>query len=399
VVAQVGLSVLLLAGAFLMARSLYNLEHQDFGISVSNRYVVYFDLHGAGYTPERLPAFYRQVDDRFSALPDMVNLSFARYIPLGGNDWDSCVIQQGHPAPGPHGKCFATWDRVSWRFLDSIGVPIVRGRNFNAEDATSPRQVVLVNQAFARRFFPGQDPIGQRFGTDSPQYSGAFEIAGVFADFKMTDARGDARPLFLRPLGQEFTGYKEPDQQEAEKSSLFLSCLILNFARPQPQAESLIRRNLADIDPNVTIFRFAPYEAEVAGNFNQDRLIARLTSLFGILALLLATVGIYGVMSYFVSRRTPEIGVRMALGASRSSVITIVLRSALWQLFAGLALGLPIAFFASRLMTGLLYNVPLHDPLSLLGAILILGVCTAAAALIPARHAASIDPIRALRAE
>jgi macrolide transport system ATP-binding/permease protein len=328
VVLQVALSVVLLAGAFLMARSLYNLEHQDFGITVSNRYVVYFDLHGAGYTPQRLPAFYRQVDDRFSALPDMVNLSLARYIPLGGNEWGSCVIQQGHPAPGPHDKCFSTWDRVSWRFLESIGVPIIRGRNFNAQDATSPRQVVLVNQAFARQFFPGQDPIGRRFGIGVPQYSGAFEIAGVFADFKMTDARGDARPLFLRALGQEFTGYKDPDQQEGEKASLFLTCLILNFSHPQPEAESLIRRRLADIDPNVTIFRFAPYESELAANFNQDRLIARLTSLFGILALLLATVGIYGVMSYFVHRRTAEIGVRMALGATRSSVISIVLRGA-----------------------------------------------------------------------
>ncbi len=399
VVFQVALSVVLLAGAFLMARSLYNLEHQDFGISVSNRYVVFFDLHGAGYTPQRLPAFYRQLDQRFSALPDMVNLSLARYIPLGGNDWDACVIQQGRPAPGPNDKCYSTWDRVSWRFLDSIGVPIVRGRNFNSQDATSPQQVVIVNQTFARRFFPGQDPIGQRFGTDSPQYSGAFEIVGVFADFKMTDARGDARPLFLRPLGQQFTGYKDPNLQDAENSSLFLGCLILNFARPQPQAESLVRGTLAEIDPNLTIFRYTPYASEVAGNFNQDRLVARLTSAFGILALLLASVGIYGVMSYFVNRRTTEIGVRMALGATRSAVISIVLRGALWQLFAGLTLGIPAALFTSRLMDGLLYHVRHHDPLSLLGAIVVLAICTAAAALIPARRAASIDPMRALRAE
>ena len=399
VVSQVALSVVLLAGAFLMARSLYNLEHQDFGISISNHYVVYFDLHGAGYTVERLPAFYRQVDERFSALPEMVNLSLARYIPLGGNNWGACVIPQGHPAPGPNDKCYSTWDRVSWRFLDSIGVPMVRGRNFNAQDAASSRQAVLVNQTFARRFFPGQDPIGQRFGTDSPQYSGAFEIVGVFADFKMTDARGEAQPLFLRALGEQFTGYHDPNLQDGENSSLFLNCLILNFTRPQTDAEALIRRTLADIDPNVTVFRFNRYESEVAGNFNQDRLVARLTTVFGILAVILASVGIYGVMSYFVNRRTTEIGVRMALGATRSAVISIVLRGALWQVLVGLALGIPAALLPSRLMDSLLYRVRHHDPLSLLGAILVLGVCATAAAWIPARRAASIDPMRALRAE
>lgn len=382
-----------------MARSLYNLEHQDFGITFSNRYVVYFDLHGAGYTIERLPAFYRQVEDRFSALPDMVNLSLARYIPLDGNMWGSCVIQQGHPAPGPKDNCFSAWNRVSWRFLDSIGVPMVRGRNFNAQDATSPRQVVLVNQAFARQFFPGQDPIGQRFGMDSPQYSGNYEIVGVFADFKMSDPRVVARPLFLRALGQQFTGYRDPNMQDGENNSLFLRCMILNFARPQPNAESLIRRTLAEIDPNVTIFKYETYESEVAGNFNQDRLVAHLTSVFGILALLLASVGIYGVMSYFVNRRTMEIGVRMALGATRSAVISIVLRGALWQLVIGLALGIPAALLTSRLMDSLLYRVQRRDPLSLLGAVVVLGICATAAAWIPARRAASIDPMRALRAE
>ncbi len=399
VVSQVALSVVLVAGAFLMARSLYNLEHQDFGIAFANRYVVYFDLHGAGYSIERLPAFYREVEERFSALPDMVNLSLARYVPLGGNEWGSCVVQQGHPAPGPNDKCFSSWDRVSWRFLDSIGVPVVRGRNFNAQDATSPRQAVLVNQTFAQRFFPGQDPIGQRFGMENPEYSGAFEIVGVFADFKMTDARGEARPLFLRALGERFAGYKDPNAQDGEDNSLFLNCLILNFARPQADAESLIRRTLADIDPNVTVFRFAAYASEVAGNFNQDRLVARLTSVFGMLALILASVGIYGVMSYFVNRRTAEIGVRMALGATRSAVISIVLRGALWQVVVGLALGIPAALFTSRLMDSLLYRVHRRDPLSLLGAVLVLGICATAAAWIPARRAASIDPMRALRAE
>ena len=126
----------------------------------------------------------------------MANVSLVRYIPLGGNNWGSCVILQGHPAPGPNDKCFATWDRASTRFLDSIGVPMLRGRNFSAQDTATSPQVVIVNQAFVRHFFPNQDPIGKHFGIVSPENSGAFEIVGVFADFKMTDPRREVDPLF-----------------------------------------------------------------------------------------------------------------------------------------------------------------------------------------------------------
>ena len=161
----------------------------------------------------------------------------------------------------------------------------------------------------------------------------------------------------------------------------------------------MARKTLAAIDPNLTVIHFDSYDSEVAGNFNQDRLIARLTSLFGILALILASVGLYGVMSYFVARRTSEIGIRMALGAARSGVVTMVLRGALWQILVGLALGVPAALFAGHLMTSLLFEVSGYDPLALLGAILLLAICAAVAGFIPARRAASIDPMQALRTE
>ena len=397
VVLQVALSVVLLAGAFLMSKSLRNLEHQDFGIATANRYVLQFDPKGVGYTLDRLPALYRQIEDRFSALPAMANVSLVRYIPLGGNMWGSCVIPQGHPAPGPNDQCFATWDRASTHFLDSIGVAIVRGRNFTAQDTATSQQVVIVNQAFAKHFFPNQDPIGKHFGR--PQYSGSFEIVGVFADFKMTDPRREVGPLFFRPLAQQFTGYKEPDADAAEKSSMFLNFIILDFTQAPQDAEALARRTLAAIDPNLTVIHFATYDSEVAGNFNQDRLIARLTSVFGILALILASVGLYGVMSYFVARRTSEIGIRMALGATRYSVVNLVMHGALGQILIGLALGIPAALFAGHLMKSLLYSVNGYDPLAFLGATLLLGICGAVAGFIPARRAASIDPMRALRTE
>jgi predicted permease len=399
VVLQVSLSVVLLAGAFLMARSLANLEHQNFGIATANRYVLEFDPLGAGYTVARLPGLYRQIQDRLSTLPAVSNVSLARYTPLGGNNWASCVIQQGHPAAGPNDKCYSTWDRVSLRFLDSIGVPIVRGRNFSAQDTQGSTPVVLVNQSFARYFFPNQDPIGKHFGIESPKNSGSFEIAGVFADFKMTDPRGEAFPLFLRPLSQQYLGYTDPEAVSSEESSMFVGSIIIQFTRTQQDAEAMVRRTLAEIDPNLTVFHFVSYDSQIALNFNQDRLIARLTSLFGVLALILASVGVYGVMSYFVARRKGDIGIRMALGAKRSSVVAMVLRRALGQILLGLALGVPIALFVGHLMASLLYGVTRYDPFALLGATLVLGVCAAVAGFIPARRAASIDPMQALRTE
>ncbi|UWZ84788.1 ABC transporter permease [Occallatibacter riparius] len=399
VVLQVALSVVLLAGAFLMTRSLRNLEHQDFGIATTNRFVLQFDPKGTGYTLDRLPALYRQIEERFSALPAMSHVSLVRYIPLGGNMWGSCVIPQGHPAPGPNDHCMSVWDRASNQFLDSIGVPIVRGRNFSPQDTATSQQVAVVNQAFAKQFFPHEDPIGKHFGVNKPQYSGAFEIVGVFADFKMTDPRRDIGPLFFRPLSQQFTGYQESESDAGEKSSMFVSFIILDFAQVPPDAEALSRKTLAAIDPNLTVLRFSPYDAEIAGNFNQDRLLARLTSLFGILALVLASVGLYGVMSYYVVRRTGEIGIRMALGAARSAVVLMVLRNALGQILIGLALGVPAALLAGHLMASLLYKVSGYDLLAFSGAILLLTICATVAGFIPARRAASIDPMQALRTE
>jgi macrolide transport system ATP-binding/permease protein len=399
VILQVGLSIVLLSGAFLMAGSLANLEHQNFGIETANRYVLRFDPQGAGYTAERVPALYRQIEDRFSALPSVINVSLARYTPLDGNAWGTCIVQQGHPAPGPGDKCFSSWVRVSNRFLQSIGVPIVRGRNFSAQDSQASTPVVLVNQSFARYFFPNQDPIGKHFGLVSPKNSGAFEIAGVFADFKMDDPRREVTPLFLRPLSQQYLGYTDPEAISSEKSSMFVGSIIIQFANEPQNAETMIRQALAEIDPNLTIFYFSSYKSQVARNFNQDRLIARLTSLFGVLALILASVGLYGVVSFLVARRTSEIGIRMALGATRASVVSMVLRGAFWQVMIGAALGIPAAFYVGHLMSGMLYKVSEYDPLAYFGGTIVLGICAAIAGFIPARRAASIDPMLALREE
>jgi ABC-type antimicrobial peptide transport system permease subunit len=276
---------------------------------------------------------------------------------------------------------------------------MVRGRNFSAQDTQASTPVVLVNQSFARTFFPNEDPIGKHFGIVSPKNSGAFEIVGVFADFKMNDPRGEVTPLFLRPLAQQYLGYTDPEAISSEKSSMFVGSIILQFARLQNDVEETVRRTLADIDPNLTIFYFSSYDSQVARNFNQDRLIARLTSLFGVLALTLASVGLYGVISFFVARRTSEIGIRMAMGASRGNVVALVLRGALWPILIGIALGVPAALYASRLSASLLYGISADNPLAYIGAAVVLGISAAAAGYIPARRAASIDAMDALREE
>ena len=399
VVVQAAMSLVLLAGAILMTRSLGNLEHQDFGIATNNRYVLHFDPAGAGYTVDRAPGLYRQIEDRFAAIPGVSNIGMALYSPLEGDNWGECVIQQGHPAPSPNDHCTATWDRVSPGFLKSMGVPIVRGRDLSVQDTNNSPFVAVVNETFVKKFFPRQNPVGQHFGIDFPQYSGTFEIVGVFRDFKINNPRDPVRPVFLRPLAQKFTAYKEAPLATGETQSMLIGSMVLNFNRPQTNVETLIRQTMAEVDPNLTVTGLISLDGQVAGNFNEDRLIARLTSLFGLLALVIASVGLYGVMSYFVARRTGEIGIRMALGATRASVLSMVFRSALFQVLLGLALGIPAALLAGHLMASELYGVGAYDPLSMVSATCVLALCAAVAVFVPARRAASIEPMRALRIE
>jgi predicted permease len=399
VIFQAALSLVLLAGAILMSKSLARLEHQNFGVATANRYVVHLDEAGAGYTVDRLPALYQQIKERFSSLPGVAAVGLAMYSPLEGDNWGECVIQQGHAAPHPGDHCGSTWDRVNPQFLDSIGVSIVKGRGITEQDTATSTPVAIVNETFVKRFFPGKDPIGQHFGIDDVRDSGAWEIVGVFRDFKINSPRDEIRPVFLRPLAQQFTAYKDPGMISTETQSMFMNAMIVDFSAPQQGADSLIRRTLAGVDPNLTIMRLDPFNEQVSGNFTEERLIARLTSLFGILALVLASVGLYGVMSYFVARRTGEIGIRMALGATRSNVVKLVLRDALWQVVFGLLIGIPAALLAGHLIANQLYQVQEYDPLALAGSIVVLTFCAAIAAFIPAQRAASIEPMQALRIE
>jgi ABC-type lipoprotein release transport system permease subunit len=259
--------------------------------------------------------------------------------------------------------------------------------------------VAVVNQAFVKKFFPKEDPIGRHFGVFDQKYSSAFEIVGIVADAKYTNPRQEVRTMYFRPLTQEMTGLTEANAIMAEGRSLYINSVTLHFQRPPQNLDAMVRRTLANINPNLTVIDLHSLDYQVADNFTQERLVARLTTLFGMLALVLASVGLYGITSYQVARRTSEIGLRMALGADRRNVVRMVMRGAFFQAGLGLAIGVPVAILGARSMADQLYGVRTYDPLSLLIAVVVLLASATVAGFIPARRAANIDPMTALRTE
>jgi predicted permease len=397
---QVALSLVLIVGAGLLTQSLRNLEHQSLGISTANRYVMHLDPAGAGYTPARLQALDQQLEQRLSAIPGVRSVGLATYSPLDGDGWTDCAYVEGRPTTASMANCAGvSWDRVSSHFFESVGQPVLRGRGITDRDTATSPFVVVVNQAFVKKVFPKEDPIGKHFGTIGPQYANDFEIVGVVADAKYFNARDDFQPMFFRPLTQQITTYKEASANSGEVRSLDVHAVVIHLQGPQANIESVLHRTLASIDPNLAIVSLQPLQHQVSANFDQDRLLARLTDLFGLLALVLASIGLYGVTAFSLARRVHEIGLRMALGASRPSVVSMILRGTLYQMAFGLGLGIPIALLGGHFIASQLYGVPAYDLLSWSTAILALSTCAFVAGFIPARRAASVDPMQALRSE
>src|SRR4051812_39538165 len=399
IVLQAALSLVLLVGAGLMTQTLRNLEHQNFGITTANRYVIHIDPMGAGYDLDHIAAFNVRLEREFSALPGVKSAGLALYSTLEGNNWGDSIFIEGHPTPAPGANNNSSWDRVSPKFFETVGQPIIRGRGLTDQDTATSRMVAVVNQTFVKKFFPKEDPIGRHFGTWEQKYAGDFEIVGIVADAKYNNPRSDYRPMFFRPLTQKNTGFTERSAITGESRSLYPDSITVQFVGDAAALESLARRTLANINPDLTMQDFKSLDYQVADNFNQERLITRLTGLFGLLALALASIGLYGITAYSVARRTGEIGLRMALGANRRDVVVLVLRRAILLVGLGLAIGIPVALIGGRLMSSLLYGVRIYDPVILAGAILLLSAFAALAGFIPARRAASIEPMNALRQE
>ena len=394
VVLQVALSAILLVGAGLLTRSLRNLQNQNFGFETQGRLMVRVDPSLAGYTPQKLYGLYQQLQTRLPQIPGVLSAGYSLYSPLR-DDWFWGIKLEGH---SPDERNGSSWDRVSPHYFETIGTKLLRGRAIGEQDTPGSQRVAVVSEAFVRKFYPKGDAIGKHFGIGDVSHRGDYEIVGVVEDAKYQNAREPARAMFFLPFLQTAT-YKEPAYTTGMVRSNYLGDIVLRVAGKPDNLEPAVRRALADIDPNFTVLNMQSFDEQLSLNFNQDTLIARLTALFGILALILACVGLYGVTAYSVARRTGEIGIRMALGANRGSVLLLVLRSALLQLAVGLALGIPVALAAARLMASQLWGVKSYDPLILGASALVLGACALLAGYVPARRAASIDPMRALRTE
>jgi len=399
IVLQGALSLVLLVGAGLMTQTLRNLEKQNFGIATANRYVIHIDPMGAGYKVDAIRALNQRIEDEFKALPGVKSVGLALYSTLEGNNWSEGIHIEGRPEPGPGEHNVSSWDRVTPHFFETVGQSVIRGRGITDQDTATSRMIAVVNQAFVKKFFPNEDPIGHHFGTFDRKYAGSYEIVGVVADAKYTDPRGSVRPMYFRPMTQLKSDITENTFLIAESRSLYPNSITVQYVGDTASLESTARRTLTNINPDLTMVSFKSLDYQVADNFNGERLISRLTGLFGLVALAIASVGLYGITSYSVARRTNEIGVRMALGANRSNVVVMVMRRALILVAVGLAIGIPIALLGGRLMRTQLYEVKAYDPLTLIGAVLVLSAAAALAGFIPARRAATIEPIKALRIE
>jgi predicted permease len=396
VILQAALSLVLLTVAGQLMQSLRNLEGQQFGFERQGRLLVQFSPRSAGYPQARLTGLYQQIDDRFSHLPGVISESLALYTAQQGNNWGEGIYIAGQKSQEPKG---ASWDRVGVHYFETLGTPIVRGRGFQESDTATSQHVAVVNEAFVKKFFTnGENPIGQHFGKDEPSHAGDYEIVGVAKDAKYQNASKPARVMFFIPLNQTIQ-YSTPVDNMVETSSMYMGTLILHVQGDPRNFESLVRQTLASIDPNLPPLTMMSFDDQIEIRYSTDTAISRLTAVFGMLALLLASIGLYGLMAYQVARRTGEIGIRMALGADRFNIVRLVLRGAFSQVGIGLLIGIPLVFLSGKLLASQLFGVGSFAPVILATAIGVLATCAFIASLVPARRAAGVDPIKALRTE
>jgi predicted permease len=392
VVVQAALSLVLLVGAGLFSQSLNKLQSTDLKLDAKNRYIVHINPQAAGYSQTQLETLYRTMEERFHALPGVTKVGIAAYTPMEDNNNGWSVQVQGQPDL----HLSASNVRANAEYFDSVGTRLVMGRGIGVRDTPTAPSVAVVNQSFVKKLFkPGENPIGQHFG-GGPRHTGDFEIVGVVEDTVYTNVRWKDHLMYFMPLMQRPASDKDPIEKD---DSLYAGAIVLETARPMSDMESLARTTLASINPNLAVVKFQTFDAQIADRFTDDRLIARLTVLFGALALMLAAIGLYGVTSYTVARRTPEIGIRMALGAERGGVVAMVMRGAMMQTLLGLVIGVPVALVCGHFVKAQLYEITSANGSVMAAAIVTLAVAACVAGMIPARRAASIDPMQALRTE
>jgi macrolide transport system ATP-binding/permease protein len=396
VVLQAALSLVLLVAAGLFAQSLNKAENVNMKLDATNRYIAHINPQAAGYKNTEVEPLYQAIVDRFHAVPGVVKVGLATYTPMEANNWGSGVKVQGEPDINKG----ASWVKGTPEYFDSVGTHVVMGRGFTSQDMLNAPPVAVVNQEFVKLFFGNRNPIGHRFGFSGPGQAGmdgAHEIVGVVEDTTYSSVYWKNHAMYFLPLTQRAGSANDPTSPLEKDQSMYAGALVIQTSRPIPGFEKIVGDTLASINPNLTIVKFQTFRQQIDDRFIEERLIARLTSLFGLLALLLAAIGLYGVTAYTVVRRTPEIGIRMALGAARSRVIGTVMRGAMLQAAAGLAIGIPVAIFCVRYVKSQLYEITSVNVPVMTIAIGVLVLTAAISGIIPARRAASIDPARALR--
>jgi predicted permease len=397
--AQVSLSLLLLVGAGLFVRTLLNLRQLGPGFPTESLLAFNVDPSLNSYKVDRTKGFYRQLVDELRAVPGVREVGLAAVGILQDNEWDSSVTVEGHvAAPEEHINPFM--NSISPGYFAALGVPFAEGRDFTLADTEEIKhaeavgedeaffvsRVVIVNEKFARRFFPGQSALGRRvgFGSD-PGTPTDMEIVGVVKDIKYMNLRDEVPiQMFIPYLASRYVGDMT---------------VYVRAALPAEQVTGAARERVRRLDPNLPLYAVRTLEQRVSDSLLTERLIAGLSVAFGALATVLACVGLYGVLAYNVTRRSREIGVRMALGARARDVVALVMREALLLLGLGLAVGLPISVGLARLVQSQLFGVHFADPLTLAAAALGLGLAAALAGYLPARRASRVDPVRALHYE
>jgi len=381
VVLQVALSLILLICAGLFMRSLRAAATADPGFNAKNVLLTPMEMRGGKMKREEEQLFYRRVQEQVGALPGVRSAALAYIVPISGGGMRTNVWIEGYQ-PKPNEDTELNTNIVSPNYFKTIGIPLVQGRDFNAADTKGTPGVVIINEEFARRYFPGASPVGQRVRTDSEgPYS---EVVGIAKNAKYRGLREEPLPFFYTPLAQ------------GGMSSMTL--FVRTDGDPLTALPS-VRAELKSLDKNLTLYQINTLSAHLAAALFSDRMIAVLLSVFGVAALLLAAVGLYGVMSYAVARRTHEIGVRMALGAQTGDIMKLVLWQGMILVLVGAVVGLAAAFALTRLMSSLLYGVSATDPMTFAGITLLLSTVALLACYIPARKATKVDPMVALRYE
>jgi predicted permease len=391
VVLQTGLSLVLLTGAGLFVQSLNKLQTSNLRLDSKNRYIIHINPQAAGYSQRQLEALYRTIEERFHALPGVKNVGITIYTPMEDNNWGTGIHVKGQP----NSDAGASVVKANSEYFDSVGTHVLMGRGISERDTPGAPAVAVVNQEFAKKFFPGQNPIGRYFGP-SPESAGDYKVVGVVEDTIYTSVRWKQHRMYFLSILQRQPSDKDPIEQDL---SLYAGALVVQTATRMDRMAAIAQRTLTAINPNLTVVKFQTFDQQIADRFTEERMVARLTTLFGVLALLLATIGLYGVTAYTAASRTAEIGIRMALGAPRTGVIAMVMRGAMIQTFLGLAIGVPTALLCVRFIESQLFEMKGIDVSVLLTAIITLSIAACLAGAIPAQRAASIDPARALRTE